>query len=358
MTEVDIILPRKHFDVSVNETFSEGITGIFGPSGSGKTSLLQAIAGLAVPRQGSIVVNNHLLFDSQRKINIPVEKRNIGYVFQEGRLFPHMSVEKNLVYGHKKNGHNKVRFNEVVELLNLNHILRSKPALISGGERQRTALGRTLLSSPDILLLDEPFSAVDVNLRNQILPFIIRIQQKVQIPMLVVSHDLTDLLKLTNTLCLIQNGKIIGHDLYYNLLKTRAAAEMLGRNHLVNSVNMTVLQPASNNGLTLLSKQEDGQQVLIKCDKLNHCKAGQQVRVFIHSDDIALSAQKVEQVTIQNQLQATVTDIIHRDTSLICIVDAGFKLVVEITAESQKRLDIKPGSKVWCLIKSVAIDAA
>ena len=358
MTEVDILLPRKNFDVVFRESFSDGITGIFGPSGSGKTSLLQAISGLALPKQGSIKIGERTVFDAEKRIDLPVEKRNIGYVFQEGRLFPHMNVEKNLLYGLKKNGNNKVSFNEVVDLLNLGHLLKSKPSQISGGERQRTALGRTLLSSPDILLLDEPFSAVDTNLRNQILPFIMRIQQKVQIPMLVVSHDLPDLLKLTNTLCVVKSGQCIGHGQYYDLLKIKAVSEIFGASALVNSINLKVLQTTPN-GLTILGAEGTKNEVRIKCESCrDHYTEGQDIKIFINADDIALSAERLSNVTIQNQVEGTVTDIIQRGASLLCIVDAGFKLVVEITAESQKRMQINEGSNVWCLFKSVAIDVA
>ncbi len=359
MTEVDIILPRKNFEIAIHENFSDGITGIFGPSGSGKTSLLQAISGLAIPKKGRIVVGNRVLFDSDKQIYIPVEKRNIGYVFQEGRLFPHMDVEKNLTYGLKKNGNNKVKFDEVVELLSLGNLLKSKPAQISGGERQRTALGRSLLSSPDILLLDEPFSAVDTNLRSQILPFIISIQQKIQIPILVVSHDLPDLLKLTQTLCLVENGRCLGHGEYYNLLKLKEAERFFGTNTLVNSIVMKTKTTSTESGLTLLSYKTDNLEVLINCEKCKNIPMdGKPVKIFINADDIALSKEKLEHVTIRNQLEGTVTDIIDRTSGLLCIVNVGFKLVVEITAESQKRMDIKTGSKVWCLFKSVAIDVA
>jgi molybdate transport system ATP-binding protein len=359
MTEVNIVLPRKNFDVVIREDFSDGITGIFGPSGSGKTSLLHSISGLAIPREGKISIGDHTVFDSKERIHVPVEKRNIGYVFQEGRLFPHMSVEKNLVYGLKKDRVNKVNLNEVVELLNLGHLLKSKPSQISGGERQRTALGRSLLSSPDILLLDEPFSAVDTNLRNQILPFIIRIQQKVRIPILVVSHDLPDLLKLTNTLCLIKNGQCIGHGEYYDLLKNKAISEIFGANALVNSIDMHVRKITPENDLTILSWKQDNREVFIKCEKSkDKYNEGQGLKIFINADDIALSTEKLNNVTIQNQVEGSVTDIIRRGATLLCIVDTGFKLVVEITAQSQKRMDIQVGSKVWCLFKSVAIDVA
>lgn len=357
MTEVDIILPRKNFDVQIKERFARGITGIFGPSGAGKTSLMQAISGLAKPTSGKIAIEGKVLYDAQKGIFVPVEKRNIGYVFQEGRLFPHMSVEKNLLYGLKKHKKSKVSFDEVVELLNLKDLLKSKPSQISGGERQRTALGRTLLSSPDILLLDEPFSAVDMNLRSQILPFVMRIQQKVNIPILVVSHDLPDLLKLTNTLFILKNGSCIGHGEYYDLLKKPEIAEIFGNEAIVNAVGMTVAENTLKNGLTLLEFHKNDKKVVLKCEKSKEQYAtGSEIKIFINADDIALSKRPIPGITIQNQIKGRVTDMIERNATLICIVDVGFRLVVEVTLESQKRLAISVGSEVWCLFKSVAID--
>ena len=359
MTDVDIILPRKNFNVVIREHFADGITGIFGPSGSGKTSLLHAISGLEIPVKGSVSISERILFHSEKKIHIPVEKRNIGYVFQEGRLFPHMSVEKNLMYGVKKGGDKKIKFEDVVKLLHLEHLLKSRPSQLSGGERQRTALGRSLLSSPDILLLDEPFSAVDTNHRKQIIPFIIRIQQKIHIPILVVSHDLPDLLKLTNTICVIDNGKCIGHGTYYELLKNKDISEIFGAGSLVNSIEMKVIQDTPKNGLTMLSWKEEAKEVIIRCEKSKHdYDEGQHIKIFINADDIALSKEKLNNVTIQNQIEGIIVDMIPRDSSLLCVVDAGFKLVVEITPQSQKRMKIERGSEVWCLFKSVAIDVA
>jgi len=359
MTEVSILLPRKNFDVAINEAFTGGITGIYGPSGSGKTSLLHAIAGLAHPAKGEIKINGKTLFDSAESINLPPEKRNIGYVFQEGRLFPHMTVKKNLLYGIKKKVTCKVSFDEVVEMLNLGHVLSSKPSQISGGERQRTALGRSLLSSPQILLLDEPFSAVDTSLRQQILPFILRIQLKVKIPILVVSHDLPDLLKLTDDLFIMKEGQCLGHGMYYQLIKDPEISGIFAGNALVNAIKMVVSKVIPNEGLTRLSWQKNGCEVNIKCEKSRKTyQKGQTVKIFINADDIALSKFPLDHVTIQNQIQGTVTDIIQQDGNLLCIVDVGFRLVVEITENSQKRLDISAGSAVWCLFKSAAIDVA
>lgn len=359
MVEVDIVLPRKNFDVVCKEKFVQPITGIYGSSGSGKTSLLHSIAGLAKPSKGKITIGNTVVFDSEAKINLPVEKRRIGYVFQEGRLFPHMTVEKNLRYGMKKKHPSKVTFEEVAELLNLRHILKSKPSQISGGERQRTALGRALLSSPNLLLLDEPFSAVDTNLRNQILPFILKIQRTVNIPMLVVSHDIPDILKLTNTLLLINKGNCIGHGEYHDLLKDENCIEILGNGSLLNAVNLTVKETIKGSKITILECKDKSKEVRIKCEKtLYKYKNGQDVKIFVNADDIALSTEKLSNITIQNQLSGIVKHIIPRGSSLLCIVDVGFKLVVEITANSQQRMEIKEGKQVWCLFKSVAIDIA
>lgn len=357
MIEVNISLKRDNFDVIINEKFGTGITGIYGPSGSGKTSMLNAICGLSQPQRGTIAINGTTVFDSKAKKNMPVEKRNIGYVFQEGRLFPHMSIEQNLRYGIKQHKENKLSFEEVVELLNISHILSSKPAKVSGGERQRTALGRSLLSSPELLLLDEPFSAVDTGLREQILPFLLKIHKRVSIPILVVSHDITDLLKLSNQLCIIKQGRCIGHGDYHYLLKQKEIQEILGVNSLINSVDMKVSFVDEQNGLSILSS--NGSKVSVLCERSTQpYQIGQEIKIFVRPDDIALSSERIENITIQNQLQGTIADIIKREQVMLCIVDVGFPLIVEITAKSLKRLKIETGSNIWCLFKSVAIDVA
>lgn len=357
MVEVEIKLSRKNFDVEIRENFTNGITGIFGPSGSGKTTLLHAISGLAKPDKGKITIGDNVVFSAENKINVPVEKRNIGYVFQEGRLFPHMTVAKNLMYGIKKNAPNKIQFEEVVELLNLGYILKSKPAQISGGERQRTALGRSLLSSPDILLLDEPFSAVDTRLRQQILPFIIRIQQKVKVPILIVSHDLPDLLKLSNKICVIKNGKCLGHDDFFQLLKQEEIKQIMGAGEIINSVSLEVETVDFKNGLTILWDGFGPNRVKVKSDvdKTGYI-IGQRLNFFVNADDIALSVEKPSGLTIQNQLKGKVKDIVDLGSSVLCKIDVGFDITAEITTSSLNKLQLQIGSNVWCLFKSVAVE--
>jgi molybdate transport system ATP-binding protein len=359
MIRVDFLLRRGTFDVAIHETFHAGITGVYGPSGSGKTSMLSAIAGLVTPEEGVITIGDKVVFNAAANCNVPVHRRHIGYVFQDGRLFPHMSVEKNLRYGIGKDRPQLLSFEEVVDILHLGHLLQKRPDAISGGEYQRTALGRALLSSPELLLLDEPFSAVDSALRSQIIPYLLVIQKKINIPMLVVSHELSDLLKLSNRLCIIREGACIGHDDYHRLLASEELSGILGGGTLLNSVVLNVEHIDREKGMAVAATG-DGKsavRILFGHGKREY-RAGQEVRLFIDARDIALASQRLTGVTIQNQLEGTVVGIYDRNATTFCIVDTGFPLVVEITATARDVLDIREGSRVWCLFKSVAIDVA
>jgi len=206
MIEIDIAVVRPDFRLELKHTFGNGITGVYGRSGVGKTTLLNAISGLIKPKSGTITIGNDVVFDSTNRVDVPVQKRGVGYVFQEGRLFPHLSVKKNLMFGFDENSQ-EISFDEVVALLELHPLLDKMPNKISGGERQRTALGRALLSSPRLLLLDEPFSALDYELRMQIYPLIKKVSRLVEIPILVVSHDRRDLEALTEELYDMEGAK-------------------------------------------------------------------------------------------------------------------------------------------------------
>lgn len=357
MINIDITLPRKNFDLVIKQEIGRGITGIYGPSGSGKTSFFHAIAGLATPTKGQVMINYRSVYDSERKINATVAERRIGYVFQEGRLFPHLSVEKNLLYGFKKSESNIITYREVVKLLNLGHLLKSKPNQISGGERQRTALGRALLSSPEVLLLDEPFSALDAQLRNQILPFLYKIHQQVQIPILVVSHDITDLLKLTDRLLIIREGRCIGHGSYTDLLRIPTLRKIFGANVLVNTLEMEIESADDSRGIVTLIHDKMSQKLKAAYNKDQlRCFPNSAVKLFVHSDDITLSNAYVEGISVHNQVKGILKEIINGHHVNICIVDVGIPLTIEITAQSAKRMNLEVGAEVWCLFKSVAID--
>ncbi len=338
--------------------FVPGITGVFGPSGSGKTSLLKSIAGMEHPEEGHISINGRLVYCKERKINEEIEDRRIGYVFQEGRLFPHLTVEKNLRYGLKKTAKG-LSYEEVVDMLQLEHVLKSKPSKISGGERQRTALGRSLLSSPELLLLDEPFSALDNHLRNQILPFLYKIHQSVKIPIVVVSHDITDLLKLSDRLFIINNGRCLGHGEYTSLLKVPEVRQLLGSNVFVNTLDMRVEDVDLERGMAKLHNVNLPDRInAVYSDKRFHLINNNRVKLFVRADDIALADRYVQGISVQNQLEGVVVEIINGSNVNLCVVNVGVQIVVEISAESIHRMCLKPNSTVWCLFKSVSIDFA
>ena len=208
--QFNIFLPRREFNLELRGCFENGITGIYGSSGAGKTTFFNIIAGLERPLKGSVSLNGRVLTDCHRNIHVPVHKRRVGLVFQDKLLFPHLSVKENLLFGYPYVKDKKVDLDEVVELLNLSAILKSRPHEISGGEQQRTAMGRAILTSPDLLLFDEPFNAVDYCLRTSILNYINRLKEALNIPFLIISHDLSDLQRLTSRVYQINRGKEAG----------------------------------------------------------------------------------------------------------------------------------------------------
>jgi molybdate transport system ATP-binding protein len=188
-----------------------GVTALFGPSGAGKTSVINMVAGLLRPDQGRISIGGLCLFDSERGIDLPPDKRRIGYVFQEGRLFPHLSVRSNLTYGMKliPIAEHKVKLEEVVDLLGIGPFFDRRPRLLSGGEKQRVAIGRALLTSPEALLMDEPLASLDAERKQELLPFIARISREFSIPILYVSHVMEEISQLTDHVVLLREGRVV-----------------------------------------------------------------------------------------------------------------------------------------------------
>ena len=189
-----------------------GITALFGHSGAGKSSIINMVAGLMKPDRGTVFVRGRFLFDSVRGVNLPPEKRNIGYVFQEGFLFPHLSVKGNLLYGRRRgrDGDKGGDFGQVVKLLGLEDLLSRWPKTLSGGERQRVAFGRAVLSNPDLLIMDEPLASLDETRKEEMLPFIKNLNARFRLPVLYVSHSFEEILALTGNIIKLADGKIVG----------------------------------------------------------------------------------------------------------------------------------------------------
>ncbi len=210
MLELDLAYRRGDFAMEISMKLGERVCAVFGPSGSGKTSLLDMVAGLRRPDRGRILLDGEPLFDSSMGIDLRPEQRHLGYLFQDGALFPHLSVKGNLRYGLKRRGGEGPEFDEVVATLGLEDLLERRPERLSGGEKQRVALGRALLSAPRLLMLDEPLASLDDELKRRILPFLSRIVSAFDVPMLYVSHSSAELRSLAERVILLEKGRISG----------------------------------------------------------------------------------------------------------------------------------------------------
>lgn len=210
---LDVHVKRRQGDFTVDAAFSvteKGVTALFGPSGVGKTSIVNMIAGLSRPDDGRIALSGQVLFDAAEDIDVPPEARGIGYIFQDGRLFPHLTVRSNLVYGMKRLPVSKrfIRLDRVVDLLGIGHLLNRRPAKLSGGEKQRVAIGRAFLCSPALLLMDEPLASLDASRKEEVLPFISKLCRTFSIPILYVSHSLSEIFRLADQVVILENGRV------------------------------------------------------------------------------------------------------------------------------------------------------
>lgn len=210
--DLDIQIQRDGFNLQYKAHLTSGVTGLFGPSGAGKSTLLHCIAGLVRPDQGRIVLNENVLYDSLSHRHLTPRERQIGLVFQDHLLFPHLTVEKNLAYGQKgPRRERREHLCEVAELLEITPLLKRNVTMLSGGEKQRVALGRAILARPKLLLLDEPFTGLDQRLKQQLIPYLKSLYEKIHIPMILVSHDPETMMDLVEEMIFIENGKLFAH---------------------------------------------------------------------------------------------------------------------------------------------------
>jgi len=206
---LDFTLQQGSFVLELHEQLIGGITALFGPSGSGKTTTLDAIAGLRKPRVGRVAVGDHVLFDRSHGIDLPPHERHVGYVPQDTALFPHMNVRRNVLYGRRAG--QKLSLDVVVRMLEVGQLLDRRVPDLSGGERQRVALARALMSAPDLLLLDEPLAAVDVERRRRILPYLLRVRDDLGVPVIYVSHDRAEVDQLADRVVVLAEGRVVPH---------------------------------------------------------------------------------------------------------------------------------------------------
>ena len=350
MIKVRVQLERGAFTLDAAFESSAPVLGVFGPSGAGKSTLINAIAGLEIPNGGAIDVNGTTLFDSVRRINLPTHKRRVGVVFQEHRLFPHYSVRGNLLYG-ARNGDEKLA--SIVALLELQPLLGRQIRDLSGGERQRVALGRALLSEPSVLLLDEPLASLDHRLRQQVLPYLRRLHEVLHVPIVYVSHELDEILQLTNELLLLEGGRVAGIGAYNELVHQDAALHVVHDRGMTNILHGRVAAHRAEEGVSVVTV--GSASVIVP--RVNAAE-GNEVSLSIQPWDIALASHPIAGVSIQNQLPATVQRTSMHENRVLVEVDIGVPIIVEVSKRSALAMNLQPAVPVVCLIKSHAIRCA
>ncbi len=355
MIECDFQRTQGDFNLNVKCHLDAPVTGLFGASGAGKSTLLNMIAGLVKPHSGKLMIDGEILFDSDKVIDLPIHRRRIGVVFQDSRLFPHLNIRDNLHYGFDLLAAKDRRFDfkQIVDLLEIGHLLTQKPHQISGGEKQRVSLGRALLTSPRLLLLDEPLASLDVRLKHQILPFLRRIKDEIHIPMIYVSHAIDEILYLTSEIVMIEQGKLLAQGSFHDIIhqdNLHNIAQSLG---LENVISAVIESHDDVNGSTNLAL--GNQQIVMP--RIS-AEIATPITISIPASGIALSLSALSGVTIQNQLQGQVIAINQVGYRVLvkAMID-GNKVVAEVTSKALESLGITVGSRVYCLIKAQAIRA-
>jgi molybdate transport system ATP-binding protein len=331
-----------------------GVLALFGRSGTGKTTLVNMLAGLVRPDHGRIAVAGNRLFDSAAGIDLPPERRRIGYVFQEGRLFPHLDVHRNLLYGQQRAPQGEPGFGlaAILDLLGIGPLLRRRPANLSGGEKQRVAIGRALLSKPRLLLLDEPLAALDAERKGEILPFIERLRDELQLPIVYVSHDAGEILRLADHVLILDGGRIAATGAVADVFGSPALQRLVGEEDAGAVLEARV---ASHDDDFNLSRLAIKGGVLIVPRVA--AAPGTTLRLRIRARDVSLALERPRQISILNVIPARVRAIhptqgAHVDVEL----DAGSALWARITARSARDLGLSEGRGVFAMVKAVSID--
>ena len=333
-----------------------GVTALYGHSGSGKTTCLRCIAGLEQAEQGFIQVNDEIWQDSDKRIFVPPHKRALGYVFQEASLFPHLSVRANLEFGLRRipRQQRRVDMAHATELLGIGHLLGRDPQNLSGGERQRIGIARALLTSPKLLLMDEPLAALDTQRKNEILPYLQRLHDELDTPVLYVSHSQDEVARLADHLVLLSNGKALASGAIGETLARLDLPLALGDDAGVVIEGHVSAYDADYQLLTLQLPNTD---LSIRVAH-SPMAEGQALRCKVQARDISLSLQGVEQSSILNRLPVTVISEIGADNAahvLIRLNAAGTPLLARITRYSRDHLGVHPGQQLWAQIKAVAV---
>ncbi|MEP6547378.1 MAG: molybdenum ABC transporter ATP-binding protein [Gammaproteobacteria bacterium] len=329
-----------------------GVVALFGRSGCGKSTLVHVIAGLLAADEGEVVLDDSVLQDTARRLFVPPERRRIGYVFQDARLFPHLSVAANLKYGENRAAaRHYVNIDTVAGLLALDALMGRRTHQLSGGEKQRVAIGRALLSQPELLLLDEPLASLDAARRDEVLPYLELLRDQLAIPMVYVSHNFDEVLRLATDVVLMEAGRVIAQGRLSEMSLNKDLRSIIGPEAVGAIVDGTVLGIDAS-GLTRL-KVGHGE---LKVRALN-AAVGTNLRVQLLARDLIVATQPPQHLSVRNILGGAITAVSSDDTDsdLVAIDIGGVQIMARVTKAATRELDLKPGLPAWALVKSVSL---
>ncbi|MFO6423317.1 molybdenum ABC transporter ATP-binding protein ModC [Motilimonas sp. KMU-193] len=333
----------------------QGVVGLFGLSGAGKTSVINLIAGLIKPDVGRIEFNGRVFVDTAQKQWQQPERRRIGYVFQDARLFPHYTVQKNLLYGHKTTANSEQKIAKVVTLLGIEALLTRYPSELSGGEKQRVAIGRALLSEPELLLMDEPLASLDEPRKQELMPYLKALSQQFNLPIILVSHSLNEVLQLVDHLVLMENGKVLQHGPLEQVWNSEQMQPWLGEREQSVLLKAQVAKVSDNHGmLPLALATAANQPSLCLWSSGYQLPAGQEVLVKIRAGDVALSRERPTSTSMRNVLPVTLVDSSQQSQQVEWRMAVGQQVIkARITSWAQQEMQLQPGEQVYALIKAI-----
>ncbi|HEX8757479.1 MAG TPA: molybdenum ABC transporter ATP-binding protein [Steroidobacteraceae bacterium] len=355
MLRLSVIKRREGFKLRAQlEAPTPGVVALFGRSGCGKTTLINIISGLLQPDEGRVELDGVILTDTCDRVRVPVERRRIGYVFQDSRLFPHLGVLSNLRYGLRRapTDRGSIRLDEVVALLGLEPLLKRRPFQLSGGERQRVALGRALLAQPRLLLLDEPLSALDAARREEVLPYLETMRDQLSVPMVFVSHQLDEVLRLATHVALMEAGEIVASGTLSDISLRPELRAIVGPEAVGAVLDGAVTRVAAEDGLA--DVQIGGGILRIS---VAGARVGARMRIQLLARDIILATESPRGLSVRNALEGVVTELsddLGRAVLVKVDIGAGATVLSRITRNAKEALELRVGMRIWVLVKAVS----
>jgi molybdate transport system ATP-binding protein len=331
-----------------------GVVALFGRSGCGKTTLINIISGLLQPDDGRVELDGVVLTDTRERVRIPVERRRIGYVFQDARLFPHLGVLANLRYGLRrapKESHS-IGLDEVLALLGLEPLLARRPYQLSGGERQRVALGRALLSQPRLLLLDEPLAALDAARREEVLPYLETLRDKLSIPMVFVSHQLDEVLRLATHVALMEAGEIVASGTLSDISLRPEFRAIVGPEAVGSVLDGVVTRVDAADGMADVRIGRGTLHISVPGTRV-----GARMRIQLLARDIILATEPPRGLSVRNAVEGVITELSDDIGQAILVkadIGAGAAVLSRVTRNATQALGLRVGMTVWVLVKAVS----